>query len=219
MLKRGTPYMMDRKGRLFELPYAHPYLLNLKSPTPVEEQMERVIKFWLGDLLWYYDNTKNIETKELIVTILNSLLEDDKYTDNNGNNYIEEILTTYSIPKVKVRNNFDVIEAWKSLNSDVNDEFIRVRTGHATMPDNSNQDIYFRIGSKQINWFPTIWEVIYENRYWVESVTVITDLKSRGKEEYYILGNQKSDHMSVEDFINLKGNPIVESIQDMPHIY
>ena len=87
------------------------------------------------------------------------------------------------------------------------------------MPVDDNKDVYFRISSKYTNWFDSIWKVVYNNKGWIESVTIVTDLQSRAEEKFYNLSGQKTDHMSVEDFINLKGNPIVEKLQQKYHIY
>lgn len=82
-----------------------------------------------------------------------------------------------------------------------------------TMPSTTNQNIYFRVGSKYTNWFDAIWKVIYKYKNWIDSVTIVTDLKSKGKEIYYKFGNKVADEMSTEEFLMLKGNPLVESLK------
>ena len=98
MLKTGTAYMMDRKGNLIELPEYHPYLINVKDQHSVLEQLERTIKFYLQNFLWYYDSTKNIESKELVKTILYYLRFDDRYKNNyidQYGNYITRVIDNY----------------------------------------------------------------------------------------------------------------------------
>ena len=225
MLKTGTAYMMDRKGNLIEVPEYHPYLINVKDHHSILEQLERTVKFYLQNLLWYYSNTKNIESKELVKTILYYLRFDERYKSNyvdQYGNYITRVIDNYfdnSVYDIKISKEINVEDLWKELNDNLNEEFARVRTSHKNMPVDDNKDIYFRISSKYTNWFDTIWKVVYNYRDWIESVTVVTDLQSRGKENFYILNGQKTDHMSVEDFINLKGNPIIEKFQQKYHIY
>ncbi len=225
MLKVGTAYMMDRKGNLIELPECHPYLINVKDSHSVLEQLERTVKFYLQNLLWYYDNTKNIESKELVKTILYYLRFDERYKNNyvdQYGNYIARVINNYfddSVYDIRISKETNVEDLWEELNDNLNEEFTRVRTSHKNLPAGDSKDIYFRISSIYTNWFDTIWEVVYKYREWIESVTIVTDLQSRGKENFYILNGQKTDHMSVENFINLKGNPIVEKAQQKYHIY
>ena len=225
MLKVSTAYMMDRKGNLIELPDYHPYLINVKDHHSILEQMERVIKFNLEDLLWYYDNTKNIDSKELVKTILAYLWFDKRYKNNyidRDGNYIVRVINNYfddSVYDVDLTKEINVEDLWKELSDNLNEEFTRTRTSHKNMPADDNKDIYFRISSKYTNWFDSIWKVVYNNRSWIESVTIVTDLQSRGEEKFYNLIGQKTDHMSVEDFINLKDNSIVEKLQQNYHIY
>lgn len=126
-------------------------------------------------------------------------------------------LTSVLDPKVDLASiSCDGIQAEdliKSLNERVNEEFIRVRTSHMTMPSTTNQSIYFRIGSKYTNWFEAIWKTVYKYKNWIDSVTIVTDLKSKGKETYYRFGNKTASGMSTEEFLMLKGNPLVESLK------
>ena len=82
-----------------------------------------------------------------------------------------------------------------------------------TMPSTANQNIYFRVGSKYTNWFDAIWKTVYKYRSWIDSVTIVTDLKSKGRETYYTFGNEMSNEMPTEEFLTLKGNPLVESLK------
>ena len=225
MLKRSTAYMLNIKGDLIELPYAHPYLIDYRSKTPITEQMENCIKSWPEDFIWYYENTDSKRSKELAKTILAYLYFDerykDKYIDDYGK-YIVRLINTYfddSVYDISISKETDVADLWKELSDNLNEEFTRVRTSHITMPSDANQNIYFRIGSKYTNWFDTIWKIVYKYKEWIESVTIVTDWKSKKEEKFYILGNQKTDHMNVDNFINLKGNPIVESFCQRYHIY
>ena len=225
MLKTGTAYMMDRKGNLIELPEYHPYLINVKDQHSVLEQLERTIKFYLQNFLWYYDSTKNIESKELVKTILYYLRFDDRYKNNyidQYGNYITRVIDNYfddSVYDTRISKEINVEDLWKELNDNLNEEFTRVRTSHKNFPADNNRDIYFRISSKYTNWFDAIWKVVYKYMDWIESVTIVTDAQSRGEERFYTLNGQETDHMSVEDFIHLKGNPVVEKLQQRYHIY
>lgn len=101
----------------------------------------------------------------------------------------------------------DVVDIAKQLSSRINEEFVRVRTSHMTTPSTANQGIYFRISSKYTNWFDIIWKLVYDNRNWIQAVTIVTDLKSKGKETYYRFGNLIANELSTQEFLTLGGNP------------
>ena len=218
MLKKSTPYMLNKWGDLIEVKSGHhPYLLDSHSSAPISNQIEQLLKNRPEDLIWYYENTNNKSVSRDLITLLATVYGSNanSYEDQYGNFLIrlaaalnnQTDLSSVSCDGIQAE---DLI---KSLNDRVNEEFIRVRTSHMTMPSTANQNIYFRVGSKYTNWFDAIWKVIYKYKNWIDSVTIVTDLKSKGKEVYYKFGNKVADEMSTEEFLMLKGNPLVESLK------
>ena len=218
MLKRSTPYMLNKWGDLIEVKSGHhPYLLDNHSSTPISDQIEQLLQNRPEDLIWYYENTNNKSVSKDLITLLAIVYSSNanSYEDQYGNflirlaaalnNQID--LSLVSCDGIQAENLI------KSLNDRVNEEFIRVRTSHMTMPSTANQNIYFRIGSKYTNWFDAIWKTVYKYKNWIDSVTIVTDLKSKGKETYYRFENTVADEMPIEEFLMLKGNPLVESLK------
>lgn len=218
MLKKSTPYMLNKWGDLIEVESGHhPYLLDNHSSTPISDQIEQLLKNRPEDLIWYYENTNNKSVSRDIITFLAAAYNSDakSYEDQYGNflvrlaNALDGQVDISSISCDTIQ----VEDSIKSLNDRVNEEFIRVRTSHMTMPSTANQNIYFRIGSKYTNWFDAIWRIVYKYKNWIDSVTIVTDLRSRGKETYYRFGKEAADEMPTEKFLILKGNPLVESLK------
>ena len=108
-------------------------------------------------------------------------------------------------------------EEFNRLNDLTNQEFCRVRTSNFKVRfGGNNGEIYFRISSKGFNWFDLIWEVVMNNKNVIKNVTVVKDTQSLGGKEfnYYLVDGKKLDHLDVEEFLTLKGNPIIESKED-----
>lgn len=210
--------MLTKWGDLIEVESGHhPYLLDNHSFTSIQDQIEQLLKNRPDDLIWYYENTDNRTVRSGIMTFLAAIYNSNakSYEDQCGNflvrlaNALDDQVDISSISC----DNIQAEDLIKSLNDRVNEEFIRVRTSHMTMPSNANQSIYFRIGSKYTNWFDAIWKTIYKYKNWIDSVTIVTDLKSKGKETYYRFGNSAADEMPTEEFLMLRGNPLVESLK------
>lgn len=95
----------------------------------------------------------------------------------------------------------------------LNQEFLRARYGGMYDSDNiGGGEMYFRISSTGYNWFPVIWEFVYNNRNRISNVTVVKDPESTGMKGMYLQHNgEKIDHMPVDEFINLSGRPVMDS--------
>ena len=77
----------------------------------------------------------------------------------------------------------------------------------------SGNGIYFRISSIDFNWFNLIWEIVYKNKDYISDVTIVADEQSGKKPKFYNL-NGPVNKMPVKNFIWLKGNPIVETLNN-----
>lgn len=102
-------------------------------------------------------------------------------------------------------------ELMNLLNDLTNQEFCRVRTSNYKVKyGGDNGQIYFRISSTGFNWFDLIWNIVFKYSKDIREVTVMKDKQTfGGKEfEYYY------DHMPVDEFLSLKGNPVIESYEE-----
>lgn len=215
MLKRGTPYMLNKWGDLIEVESGHhPYILNAVSMDSIEDQVEQLVKGRPEDLIWCWEYADDVKVRNLIKQLLLKLnAHPDKYVDSYGN-FLERLLQALD-PDIDLHQEVggDVVDIAKQLSSRINEEFVRVRTSHMTTPSTANQGIYFRISSKYTNWFDIIWKLVYDNRNWIQAVTIVTDLKSKGKETYYRFGNLIANELSTQEFLTLGGNPQVEGVK------
>jgi predicted nucleotidyltransferase len=170
-----TPYMLRNDGKLLECGELHPYI-KMSNSTSYETNL-KTLNNHLDFLDWFYNNTLNDETKELI--------EEFKKEPS------EELMNL--------------------LNDLTNQEFCRVRTSNYKVKyGGDNGQIYFRISSTGFNWFDLIWNIVFKYSKDIREVTVMKDKQTfGGKEfEYYY------DHMPVDEFLSLKGNPVIESYEE-----
>ena len=95
------------------------------------------------------------------------------------------------------------------LNDLTNQEFCRVRTSNYKVKyGGDNGQIYFRISSVGFNWFDLIWNVVNKFSKDIKEVTVIKDKQTFGGKEFDYYYN----HLPTDEFLTLKGNSIIESI-------
>ena len=184
---------------------------------------------------WLYGHTKNQETKDLIVKFLSTWVYDNVPYANGTYEDLTQYLKKYwsgvkilspsfvkfISPKIdEYTNNSEIDEDLSDLNKKVNDalnnEFLRARNGgmYDSLHDN-NGEMYFRVSSKSgFNWFDIIWNFVYKHKSIINSVTICKDVESlQLKNDYFYDHRGKEfNRMSVDDFLMMKGNPIVEKL-------
>ena len=157
-----------------------------------------------GDLHPYI-KMSNSATFETNLNTLNNHPEFlDWFYDNTLNEEVKTLITEYKECK-----NEEKEELMNLLNDLTNQEFCRVRTSNYKVKyGGDNGQIYFRISSTGFNWFDLIWNIVNKFSKNIKEVTVMKDKQTfGGKEfEYYF------DHVPTDEFLTLKGNPIVESV-------
>ena len=227
-LKNNTPYMIRNDGKVFEIKEIHPYIIyNLNDNF--SEIIDNVIYSHPEWLKWFYRNTlQEITRKKVIqciqylsnILLFNELSDDDEFSELGKLSYMQDLLkyfniTPKSISKVTESTIITLRELFRELNNLTNQEFLRMRTGGEYWEEDS-EEIYFRISSSDFNWFNIIWNLIYDNRNWIENITIESD-KQAGKDigkNFYVINGKAIDHMPIEDFINLRGNPVIEDLDD-----
>ncbi len=204
-LKLATPYMLRNDGELIECSPMHPYfkyIIQDNNKNQIEYLFNRHPEF----IDWFYNNTKHKEIKEELNLFISSIINNDNYNINNKNYYIDK----YNVNNTN-NNTYDIEQLFLELNNELNQEFCRVRTSNMKFGGES-KDIYFRISSTNFNWFNIIWNLVYENKKFIETITICTDTQSRGgKPEIYNHNGIKINQLNIDDFLNLSGNPIIEN--------
>ena len=166
-----TPYMLRNDGAFLECGDLHPYI-KMSNNASYETNL-KTLNSHPDFLDWFYKNTLNEETKELIE-------EFKKEPDEDLMNLLNDL---------------------------TNQEFCRVRTSNYKVKyGGDNGQIYFRISSTGFNWFDLIWNVVSKFAKDIKEVTVMKDKQTFGGKEF----DYYYDHLPTEEFLTLKGNPIVE---------
>lgn len=131
----------------------------------------------------------------------------DWFKENTLNDRTAELVDIAKSGKLDER-------GFNELNDLTNQEFCRVRTSNIKYAyGGDNGEIYFRISSNRFNWFDLIWKVVAENSDSIKFVTIVRDKPIVGnRQDYYRFGDKVSQHLPVDEFLTLKGNPVVEEI-------
>lgn len=96
------------------------------------------------------------------------------------------------------------------INRELNQEFLRARFGGMFNSDGDGI-MYFRISSTGFNWFPIIWDFVYNYRNSISGVTIVKDPESTGQDGYYYkLGTQPVNNMPTDEFLTASGRPVMD---------
>ena len=182
--------MEDTKEELFSMT---PYMLRNDGELLTCGDLHPYIKM---------SNSASFETN---LNTLNSHPEFlDWFYDNTLNEEVRTLITEYKECKDDEKE-----ELMNLLNDLTNQEFCRVRTSNYKVKyGGDNGQIYFRISSVGFNWFDLIWNVVNKFSKDIKEVTVIKDKQTFGGKEFDYYYN----HLPTDEFLTLKGNPIIESI-------
>lgn len=216
-LGNDNPYMLRDDEEILDIRKAklplrdHPYIIDDPKGIPSRE-LGKLLFNRLKDLKWFYDYSKNSETKELIEKFLSAIynnisaLKSNNETENQFKEYIENIMG-FQINSDNISELGDIYNMQSKLNILTNQEFCRFRT----MNDIMGKNIYFRISSKDKDWFDLIYGVIYNNRPVLNKVIITRDEKVDGDFSSYDLDNINTTYMDVDDFIYCRRKPVLES--------
>ena len=214
-LKTNSAYMLRNDGKVIFVEGSlnvHPYIMQTVDQKPFSAIRDLFITLEGYPLKWFYDNTNKESTKELIKHFLDALLPIQKHYNIT---IPEELLTYFNSTPVNFNDEYELINyvetTFEFLNLQTNQEFCRFITSNTiTTSKNPSKDVFFRISSVNFNWFDLIWETVYNNRQWIESVTITSDRSAKGQDDIYVIDGTLIKLLPTEDFINLSGNPIVE---------
>lgn len=97
--------------------------------------------------------------------------------------------------------------------AELNQEFLRARYGGMYNSRSGSREMIFRVSSVDFNWFDIIYQFVYEHQHSIESITIVKDEESLGVDTVYTHKGVKLDHIPVDDFMLLPGNPVIESVK------
>ena len=223
-LKERTPYMVRNDGEIFECGFMHPYILKDVN-APFEVNINYTAMF-PEQINWFVEHSRQ-NLKSLLNDCFQCLTDCVMSLDNDNARKIfgmehvdlENTLKVTGFNRIKA-NLIDEVDinciksceiAWKELNSRLNQEFLRARMSGKYW-QGSGKDIYFRISSLDFNWFDIIWKIVHENQNQLSSITIAADPQA-GKtigHEVYIIDSNPVDHMDINEFLELPGNPLIE---------
>ena len=184
---------------------------------------------------WLYGHTNNQSTRDLIIEFLSSWVYDvvpyEKGTYEDVKNYLQDYWSGVRVMSIqflksvskKIDDFIDGNEVGeledlnKKVNDALNNEFLRARNGgmYDSVSDNMGE-MYFRVSSTNgFNWFDIIWNFVYNHTSMINVVTICKDVEALGlsKDYYYSHNGKVFDDMPVDEFIMMKGNPVVEKLQ------
>lgn len=205
VLTQSTPYMMRNDGEVLPCGTYHPYLKNFNDEDDAEEMVSALLDN-PRDILWFYDNTKNPKLKRAIEIIVKNAQEVDELADEIEPDDLDgdfDYINYENAPEAAYE---EIVTLFHQANDMANEEFLRVRTS-GLVDGGTGNGIYFRVGSNNTNWFNHIWKMVYENRRWINDVTIVTDHQVKGKTDYYIHAGKVFDRIPTEEFIMISGNP------------
>lgn len=210
-LEKSTPYMLRNDGKLLECGEIHPYIYYNAFNT-AEEELTSLLNNQ-NFIKWFYNNTNKKEVKENISSLLYSILECDEL--EHLHTRAQELINELNIEKNKqtIKDKSQIFDIFYQLNQDTNQEFCRVRVSSLKFGGDS-KEVYFRISSLGFNWFDLIWNIVMNNKDFVENITIVKDTQTfGGAYNPYVVNNKKIEHMSTEEFLTLQGNPVIEKFK------
>lgn len=206
-LKATTPYMLRQDGTLLGCGVAHPYIKPLFKDTT--ESMYKNVYTHIHWLNWIYENTLWATSKALVNDILNYIAVDTSIPEK----YSQEAAASIKQPELVETIDRDLV--LEALNTNLNQEFCRVRTSNFKYQyGGNNGEIYFRISSQGFNWFNLIWDTVAEFDHFIKYITIMKDYATFGVSfDYYRYKDIIFNKLPVQDFLTLSGNPIIEDFK------
>lgn len=190
-LRMATPYMLRNDGQLIECAPMHPYIMRAHEGTDVIKLIKDGNDEKVGALRWFREHTGNDKLRETIDVVLGYFgIEKTGVYESSD----EEI--------------FDFVRQASNLS---NQEFLRLRTS-SMLYGGTDKSLYARISSVDFNWYPLLSSLL-SSHPGMESITICKDSNTfGGRFEAYSINGVKCDHLPVDEFLCMRGTPIIESV-------
>ncbi len=203
-LDKATPYMLRNDGYFKNVSPIHPYIKY--GHETAQQAIEKLSDFRFPALKWFYENTNSADTCQLIGSVVKYMTSSNLISSDQGD-FCNDLEDVYLPKKEEIAGFID------ELADNTNQEFCRVRTSGILFRGSSN-DIYFRISSIRFNWFNLIWDLVNKYKTFISDVTICKDSNTFGGAfEPYKISGIAINHLSVDDFLSLSGNPVVEGVE------
>ena len=191
-LKLATPYMLRNDGALFDCSPMHPYIMRKHEKPKIVGMLKRKDQTKIDALNWFHDNTNNPELRKTIDIVLNyfGIKESGVYKPSE-----EEIL--------------DFIEQANNMG---NQEFLRLRTS-SMLYGGTDNSLFARISSIDFNWYPLLFSLLTSHKN-IGAITICKDSNTfGGRFDAYSINGVECNSLPVDEFLCIKGSPIVESMK------
>lgn len=211
-LVSNTPYMLRSDGELLDCGSIHPYIC-ISNNYDLKKNLEE-LKKRPEFVEWFYHNTLNESTKELLKEFVSKWYSED--TSNNIDYLIHALkIDLDNLPDV----NKSLEELFNECKEETNKEFCKVRTSNIRYKyGGDNGEIYFRVPDKSgINWYDPIWKTVMDNKDFIQYITIVKDPGSMSQPfmvKYLKANNVTMNKYPIDQFLTLKGNPVVEELNE-----
>lgn len=208
--------MISRKGKVIPVE-SHPYI------------DYDIVQMDLEAGLWFYENTDNEDVKQAYIDFVAGNIkyvwhiENDIISGINGlgfklRGFLSFVKDHLGEIEESLKKELNIKESLSVLKKESDQEFMRVRYGGVYKTKAGVREIYFRISSYGFNWHDIIWQYVYDNRNFIDYVTIVRDIASTGSGEYYRGKNGEYNLMPVAEFLEESGNPVIEWKTKLPTV-
>ena len=216
LIKAATPYMLRNDGKLLTCGSIHPYIKYTYEDS-LESNLKELFISYPQDLVWFYKNTLKEDTKDQIRNLISSIYyaDEDEFNPDvfDSAKNLLEILKVDPSKANYVTDKTEILKIFEELNICTNQEFCRVRTSSLKYGGWDAGLIYFRISSLHFNWFPLIWNIVFTHEN-ISNITICKDTQTfGGRYDPYKIGNTVIEDLPREEFLTLKGNPVIEELK------
>lgn len=204
MLEKATAYMLRNDGEYFQCDEYHPYISDIYQTK--EENLESLVRERIDELIWFYEHTQYQQTKNYIqIVFVSALSLGIAFEDKEIYKKLQIDDSVYIAGEKEIYHFLDL------LHKETNQEFCRFRTSDLKYGGDSD-DIYFRISSVGFNWYNLIWDLVYDNKEYISSITISRDNRATdyNQGKCYKINDIEINHLPTNDFLMMKGSPIIE---------
>ena len=216
-IDKTTAYMLRNDGKLLKCGIAHPYIKMYAWDSDSNNITELLINHphWVT---WFYDHSSEFIQQLIEKFISVCLISDDlknMYNWDKLKSSLDNLAVELNIDNSKITD-ITFHEIFIQLNDATNKEFCKVRTSNFKYKTGGdNGEIYFRLGSNDVNWFEQISNVVMKFSSWIKNITVMKDYQVFNRKfDYISVGRKKINHMPLDEFIELHNDTIIEACID-----
>ena len=221
-VKPDTPYMLRLNGDAIQVKYPetsiadHPYILDLLTDDVDIKTIQKSASLMkVRCFEWFYNNTSSQKLREAIQNYFKCILNNSEEL-NLSPTQKEEIIKRFNIESAMenrdpfMNGSLDYcLKQLPIINFDANQEFLRFR---AQKDFGSKCMLMFRISSKGVDWYNAICKFIMDNYVQIGHIIISYDQQAGRGANTLTYRNQSLSFMEVEDFLTLKGTPVLEQL-------